>query len=140
MTEVNPKVTVIAINNNAGLMTNIVLTIMCSKVTVIEDPGQNNGVAQGLQGYYIDTQPGVGVPPIEPGGGAPPQASPSNLMTWLPNTNGQQGRAFEPIIFGGSDGRVHGGEGSYVGAQGTVVLQLRTNSENATNVLLEEWS
>src|ERR1035441_9861946 len=80
MTAVNPKVTIVAINNNAGLMTNIVLTIMCSKVTIIEDPGQNNGVAQGLQGYYIDTQPAVGVPPIEPGGGSPPQASPANLM------------------------------------------------------------
>jgi hypothetical protein len=140
MPNTNPKVTPIAINAQGGLMTNITLTIMASKVDVIEDPSLNNGVQQGLTGYYIDTQPGLGIPPIEPGGAPPPQANPQALQVWLPNSNGQTGAAFEPITFGGTDGRVHGGEGDYVGADGTVILQLTTNGQNAGGVLLREWA
>ena len=139
MTAVNPKVTSIPINAAGGLMTNITLTIMASKVEVMEDPAYNGGVPQGLQGYMIDTQPPQPTIPIELGGAAPPQASPDYLFTWLPNNNGQQGRAYQPIIFGGSDGRVHGGEGNYVGGEGTVVLQLTTASETSGGVLLVEW-
>jgi hypothetical protein len=139
MTAVNPKITNIPINALGGAMTNITLTIMASKVTVIEDPAYNNGAPQGLTGYYIDTQPPQPPIPIEPGGAAPPEASPANLQVWLPGSNGQTGRAFQPIIFGGTDGRVHGGEGNYVGAKGTVILQLTTNSANPGGIILEEW-
>jgi hypothetical protein len=129
MTQVNPKVSNIALNAKGGALTNITLTIMASKVEVIEDPNFNGGVQQGLTGFYIDTQP--------------PQStlipSPAQQQTWLPANNGQTGHAYEPIIFGGTDGRVHGGEGNYVGAQGTVILQLTTNSENPGGVLLVEW-
>ena len=135
----NPKVTVIAVNAVGGAMVNIALTMLASKVEVMEDPSQNNGALQGLTGYYIDTQPPQPTIPIELGGAAPPQASPSNLQVWLPNSQGQQGRAYEPIIFGGTDGRVHGGQGDYVGGQGTVILQLTSNGA-ATNVLLTEWA
>jgi hypothetical protein len=140
MAEVNPKRTNVAINAKGGAMTNITLTIMASKVTVIEDPSYNGGVQQGLTGYYIDTQPAVGTPPTQPPGVVPPQASPPNLQVWLPNSNGQQGSTYEPIIFGGDAGRVHGAYGNYVGANGTVILQLTTNSENAGGIILEEWS
>ena len=129
MGEVNPKITQVPINGSGGGLTNIVLTIMASKVEVQEDPSVNTGAPQGLQGYYIDTPPGVAVP----------TPSPAGLMTWLPNTAGQTGRAYQPIIFGGSDGRVHGGEGNYVGAQGTVVLQLKSLSPTATQILLVEY-
>jgi hypothetical protein len=139
MTAVNPKVTSIPINAQGGLMTNIALTIMASKVEVMEDPAYNNGILQGLQGYMIDTQPGVSTPPIENPQAAPPQASPSYLFTWLPNNNGQEGRAYEPIIFGGQDGRTHGAYSDFVGAQGTTILQLTTNGPNAGAVLLVEW-
>jgi len=140
MAAVNPKVTNIAINAQGGAMTNIVLTIMCSKVEVIEDPSYNGGVPQGLQGYYMDTQPGLPSPAvIAPIGQAPPAASPANLQTWLPNNNGQIGKAYEPIIFGGTDGRVHGAYSDFVGAQGTTILQLTTNSPDAGGVLLVEW-
>ncbi len=139
MTAVNPKITNIALNGNGGALKNIPLTIMASKVRVSEDPAQNNGVAQGLQGYIIDTQPPQPTVPVEPGGAAPPQASPANLQVWLPNTAGQNGPGFQPIVFGGSDGRVHGGEGNYVGANGTVILQLQSASPTATGIILEEW-
>ncbi len=139
MAAMNPKVTNIPIGAKGGPMKNIVLTIMASKVVISEDPSYNGGQLQGLTGYYIDTQPPQQVVPIEPGGAAPPNASPATLQVWLPNTNGQVGRAYEPIIFGGSDGRVHGGEGDYVGGTGTVILQLTTNSENAGGVIMEEW-
>jgi hypothetical protein len=139
MTLVNPKITNIPINALGGAMTNIVLTIMCSKAEVMEDPAYNNGVPQGLTGYYIDTQPGLPTPPIEPGGAAPPQASPANLQVWLPNNNGQIGRAYEPIIFGGPDGRTHGAYSEFVGAQGTTILQLTTSTQNGGGVILVEW-
>lgn len=139
MAQINPKITNIAINAKGGNMTNITLTILASKVEIMEDPALNNGVPQGLTGYYIDNQPPQPSIPIMPGGVAPPQASPSNLQVWLPATNGQNGRAYQPIIFGGQDGRVKGGESDYVGAQGTVVLQLTTNSPTAGGIVLVEW-
>ncbi len=130
MTEVNPKITNIAINALGGGFTDIVLTIMASKVEVMEDPALNNGAAQGLTGYYVDTQPGASPPPAN---------SPNVLQSWLPNTNGQQGRAYQPIIFGGVDGRVHGGLGNYVGAQGTIILRLTTSSALPGGIILTEW-
>ena len=143
MATFNPKVTKIAINASGGLWTPIPLTIMASKVRVHEDPAYNGGVFQGLTGYFVDTQPpqpAAVASPWNPVDGVPPGASPAAQFTWLPNNNGQEGPAYEPISFGGSEGgRVHGGDGDYVGAQGTVVLWLTTNSENAGGVLLEEW-
>lgn len=135
----NPKITNIAINAKGAAMTNITLSIMASKVTITEDPSYNGGQLQGLTGYYIDPTPPQPTIPIEPAGIAPPQATPANLQVWLPNSNGQVGRNFEPIIFGGTDGRVHGGQGDYVGGTGTVILQLTTNSINAGGVIVEEW-
>jgi len=122
------------------VMVNIMLTMMASKVLVMEDPSVNNGVPQGLQGYYIDTQPPQPAIPIEAGGAPPPQATPQGLQVWLPQTTGQEGPAYQPIILGGTDGRVHGGEGDYVGAQGLVVLQLQSYSETPSQVLLLEWA
>lgn len=140
MATLNPRVTQIAINANTGLMTNIPLTMMASKVLVMEDPSVNNGVPQGLQGYYIDTQPPQPTIPVENPVAPPPQATPQALQVWLPQTSGQQGPAYQPIILGGQDGRVHGGEGEYVGAEYTVVLQLQSYTETATQVLLYEWA
>lgn len=129
MAQINPKVTNIAINAMGGAMTLVAGTTMSSKVQVIEDPSYNAGQQQGLQGYYLD-------PTSNP---ANPTKSPANLQTWLPNSAGQQGQAYEPIVFGGPDGRVHGDLGQYTGAQGTPLLYLTTNSGNAGGVLLVEW-
>lgn len=141
MAAVNPRITNVAVPAAGSVPVNIVLNQTDSKVTVMEDPAYNNGAAQGLTGYYIDTQPGVTVPaPIAFAQGVPPNASPAALQVWLANNNGQTGRAYQPIIFGGQDGRQHGAYSGYVGAQGTVILQLTSNSELATGVIIEEWS
>jgi len=127
----NPKVTSIPIPAAGGVPVAITLTIMASKVTVQEDPAYNTGAGQGLQGYYVDTQPPQANPPVP---------SPATLFVWLANTAGQIGRAYQPIIFGGADGRVHVALGKYVGAEGTVILLLTSKSANPSAVLLEEWS
>lgn len=127
--QVNPKVTNIAIGAMGGAMTLIAGTILASKVEVMEDPSFNEGVQQGLQGYYMNPNSNH----------ANPTRDPANLQTWLPNSAGQQGRAYEPIIFGGADGRVHGGLGNYTSAQGTPLLELTTNSGNAGGIILVEW-
>lgn len=129
MPQTNPKVTNIAINNKNGEGTVIATTILASKVQVMEDPALNAGVAQGLAGFYLDPNSSHA---------APTKDNP-NAQVWLPNSAGQQGQAYEPIIFGGADGRVHGGEGLYVGALGTPLLLLTTNSATAGGVLLVEW-
>jgi hypothetical protein len=124
----NPKVTSIAINAKGGALTPITMTIVASRVEVMEDPASNGGVQQGLTGFYTDTQPATGNPNVGP------------QMVWLPNNQGQVGRAYEPIIFGGQDGRVKGGEGRDVGSDGTIVLRLTSNGGAPCNVLLAEWA
>jgi hypothetical protein len=127
--QTNPKVTNIAINAKGGAMTLIAGTIPASKVLVQEDPAYNAGVQQGLTGYILD-------PTSDP---SAPTPTPAGIQVWLPNSAGQQGPAFEPIVFGGTDGRVHGGEGGYTGGEGTPYLNLTTNSATAGGVLLVEW-
>lgn len=131
MSQTNPKTTQITLNGSGGAYVDIKTTIPCSKVEVQEDPTKNAGTAQGLQGYYLDPDSNHAAPAVDP-------AIPGQQV-WLPNSAGQLGRAYQPIIFGGSDGRVHGGEGNYVGAQGTPLLRLRSNSATATGILLVEW-
>lgn len=128
--QTNPKITNIAINNNAGGFTLISGTKMSSKVMVMEDPALNAGVAQGLQGYYMDPNSN-GNPQRDKGGNNAPVQ-----QTWLPNSAGQTGPAYEPITF---EDRVHGGLGLYTSADGTPLLQLRTNSATAGGVILAEW-
>lgn len=127
--QVNPKITKIPLNATGGVMTLIVCTIQASRVEIIEDPNYNAGVQQGLTGYRMDPNSTQ----------ANPARDAAGLFIWLPNGNGQQGEAFEPIIFGGDKGRVHGAFGEYVGAAGTPILQLTTNSANAGGILLAEW-
>lgn len=126
--DTNPKVTAIALNGSAGLFTDIPLTIMASKVEVMEDPSVNSGAAQGLTGFYTDTQPASGFP------------NQGTQQVWPAQTAGQRGSAFQPIVLGGRDGRVEGGHGDYVGAQGTIVLRLKSFSPTATQILLSEWA
>ena len=129
MPQVNPKVTNVAIKANGAGFTLIACSILASKVEVMEDPAYNNGAAQALQGYYMD--------PDSPHA-APTKDNP-NLQTWLGQATGGVGQGFQPIKFGGSDGRVHGGEGLYVGAAGTPLLLLESYSANATGVIVTEW-
>lgn len=125
-----PKITNIPINAVGGAMTLIAGTILSSKVEVMEDPAYNNGAGQGLTGFYMDPDSNHADPAVNP-------VTPAQQV-WLPNGTGGYGRAYQPIIFGGSDGRVHGGEGLYVAAEGTPLLNLTSNGA-AGGVLLVEW-
>lgn len=128
MANSNPRVIPIAINGSDGPLIDIVLTMMASRVRVQEDPSYNNGALQGLTGFYVDTQPASGYANVGP------------QKVWLANDNGQVGPAYEPIEFGGDGGRVHGGEGEYVGGAGTVILRLKMNGANAGGILLEQFA
>lgn len=130
MPQTNPKVTNIAINNNAGALTLIAGTKVSGKVMVMEDPALNAGVAQGLAGFYMDPN-SKGNPQRDKGGNNAPVQ-----QVWLPNSAGQTGQAYQPIVF---EGRVHGAFGLYAAADGTPLLQLRSNSATASGVLLVEW-
>ena len=143
MSQTNPKVSNVAVNAIGGAPVLIRLSILASKVSVQEDPSLNAGVAQGLTGYYLDPDvilptAFIAAPTLAAAIAGGLLANP-NLQVWLANSVGQQGQAYQPITFGGSDGRVHGGEGGYVGAQNSGVLLLTSNSATATGVLLVEW-
>lgn len=131
MPQMNPKTTAIAVPaKGAANFALIAMTIMAGTVEIIEDPSVNAGVAQGLTGFYMDPD-SKGNPQVDP-----------NLPTsqvWLPNSAGQTGRAYQPIRFGGEYGRVHGAFGNTVGADGTPLLKLQSNSATPTQVLLVEW-
>jgi hypothetical protein len=128
MPQTNPKVTNIALNAKGGAFTLIAGTKMSSKVEIMEDPATAGGDQQGLTGYIMD-----------PNSKGNPTPSNPNIQVWLPNSAGQVGWAYEPIIFGGDSGRVHGAYGLYTGADGTPYLQLTTNSGAAGGILLVEW-
>lgn len=143
MSQTNPKVTNIAIAAKAGAWTLIIGTILAGKVQVIEDPATNAGTQQGLTGYYLDPNATLSAaflanPTLAVARANGYLANP-NIQVWLPNGQGQSGQAFEPIIFGGADGRMHGELGGYSSAQGTGILMLTTNSGTAGGVLLVEY-
>lgn len=130
MPQTNPKVTNIALNNNAGALVTIAGTKLSGKVMVMEDPALNAGVPQGLQGFYMDPN-SKGAPVQDKGGNNAPVQ-----QVWLPQTSGQAGQAYQPIVF---EDRINGAHGAYAGADGTPLLSLRSNSATATGVLLVEW-
>jgi hypothetical protein len=131
MPQVNPKTTKVALNGSGGAYVDIALTILASKAEIQEDPNLNAGTAQGLTGFYLDPDSSHAAPAVDPAN--------DTVNQWLPNTTGQNGRAYQPIIFGGMDGRVDGGKGNYVGAAGTPLLRIRSSSATATGILLVEW-
>ena len=124
-----PRVTNVAVPASGAAPVLIKLSMLASKVEVTEDPSYNAGVAQGLKGYYMDPTAPASVPAM----------SNPNLQVWLPNTAGQRGQGFQPIVFGGEDARVHGGKGDYVGGQNSAVLQVTSATATATGVIVTEW-
>lgn len=126
-----PKITNIPINALGGAETLIAGTTLSSKVEIMEDPSYNAGALQGLSGYYMDPDSDQAAPALDP--------SAPGKQVWLGVATGGRGRAFQPIIFGGEDARVSGGQGLYAAAQGTPLLRLTTNSVNPGGVLLVEW-
>jgi hypothetical protein len=134
----NPKVTKIAVNGSGGAAVIVRCTIMASYAEIQEDPSLNAGVAQGLVGQRLDPFTGVG----------------TVTETWEPNTQGQEGEAFQPITFG-DPRRIHGAFGDYIGqggsggapetpgkppSLGTPLVSLKSLTATATGILLKEWS
>lgn len=134
MPQINPKVTNIAVPVTGADPVIIVGTMMASKVEIQEDPALNAGTAQGLAGYYMDPDSNHAAPARDLGGNAAPVK-----QNWLANTQGQIGQAYQPIVFGGADGRVHGAFGNYTSAPGTPLLSLNSLTATATGILLVEW-
>lgn len=140
MPQVNPKVTLVAINNDAGAFTVIRLTTWAKYLTIDEDKTQNGGLLQGLQYNLLDpfaqsTDITAGAVPTPPDylldNGSAPQIAVGdsryvNSMTTAPLGNP------------GSAGNVDSPGGT--ATLGTPILQVRTASANATKVIVREYA
>lgn len=139
MPQINPKRTLVAINNNAGAFTTIRLTVWAKYVEVDEDLSQNAGAKQGLQYYELD--PFAQSSAILTGAqgpfvaGATPIGTPE--VTLGDKHNVHSGTAL-PMGNPGSAGNIEvpGGQATL----GTPILALRTNSANPTNVIVTEYA
>lgn len=143
MPQTNPKVTNIAVPAKGNGFALIAGTILSGKAQVMEDPAYNNGAQQGLYGYYLDptailSAAFIAAPTLAAARANGYLANP-NAQVWLPNGAGAQGQGYEPITFGGADGRVHGAYGGYAAAQNQGLLLLSSNSATAGGILLTEW-
>lgn len=139
MQQLNPRITLVAINGSGGAETIIRLTGFTIYMEIEEDPSYNAGTAQGLQGHYLDPANST-------------VANPAANQVWLANTDGQEGVAFQPIKFGEKRrGHSHAtplGHGGSNGkpfspglppALGTPMVSLKSNSATATGVIVKEW-
>ncbi len=139
MSQLNPSRRLVAINNDAGAFTVIRLTTWAKYVEIDEDPTQNAGAKQGLQynaldpfvqsaeivnppaAYLVTPVTPVGTPELTFG-----DKIHINDLTFAPL--GNPGSGGDPV-------------GPGAGASlGTPLVQLRTNSANATNVIVTEYA
>jgi hypothetical protein len=146
---VNPKVTNIAVPAVGGGFVAINLTLAAtSRCMVEEDPNLNAGVAQGLEGYYVD--PAIATTAVmnslaNQTAGAQLAAlqamgalKPNVLQKWLTTSGNIGTQSHQPIQFGDWLAR-HLGYGEYIGCQGDCILLLTSLTSTATGVLLVEW-
>jgi len=153
MPQTNPKRTWYPINGSAGLFTVIRLTTFAKFVDIIEDPGVEAGIAQGLQYNALDpfarssnitanaqpTPPAVG---IAPGNYAPyPAVSGTSVsapqLTFGDKHNIHSGTE-APLGNPGSAGNVDSPGGT--ATLGTPLVQLLSATTQATGVIVSEWS
>lgn len=144
MPQVNPKRTLYAINNDAGAFTVIRLTTWAKYLAIYEDASQNAGAAQGLQYRALDpfaqsadidenSQPAAPNYFI-----APASTDPSKPEVEFGDKFWRNGETTAPLGNPGSDGNVDSPGGQVT--LGTPIVEIRTNSANATNVIVEEWA
>jgi hypothetical protein len=150
---VNPKVTNVPVPGG-GVFVPIVLTLAAtSRAMVEEDPNYNAGVAQGLQGYYVD--PAVATAAVMATLATATSAQllaalqaysvpvlgaaikPNVEQYWMTTTGNIGTQSHQPIQFGDWLGR-HLGYGEFIGNQGDCILLL-TSKQAATGILLVEW-
>ena len=147
MPQTNPKRTLYAINNDAGAFTTIRLSTFAIYVEVIEDQSQNGGQQQGLQYYALDpfaqsanilaNAEGPFVAPAGGPGGAQADGTPVIPQIKFGDQHQIHSVSAQPLGAPGSAGNVDVPGG--VITLGTPLLAVRTNSGNATNVLVTEY-
>ena len=145
MSQSNPKITYVALNNNAGVFTVIRLSTFAKYVEIVEDPGVNAGVGQGLQGNILDpfaqsANITAGMVPAAAGAGVWP--APVAADGWAPQITFGARHALGdwpglPIGNPGSAGNVDNPGGTPT--LGTPLCQLRSNTATATQVIVREW-
>lgn len=160
MPQTNPKYTTYALNSSTGAFTVIRLTTFAKYVEIFEDPNVNGGVQQGLQYNNLDpfalssnitlnSQPPAPDFGIVLAFGAPPGQGTAG--TTPPG-------AFQPQLTFGDEHNVHSGKEAPLGnpgsggapstpgipngapSLGTPIVQLRSNSATATQVVVREWA
>ena len=154
-----PKVTNVAVPAN-GAFVAITLTFpQTSRAAIEEDPNLNAGVAQGLEGYYLD--PAIASPllmaqyaglpagQVVTAGGVLLNGAQVAQLTALggllsteqywPAAGAATGPAYQPIQLGDWL-RIHAGFGEWIAAQGAGVLLLTSKSATPTGIVLAEWN
>jgi hypothetical protein len=139
MPQVNPKRTVVAINGDAGNFVTIRLTTWAKYVEVDEDPSVNGAVKQGLQ--YNPLDPFVQSSQIQnvPAAFLETPVTPAGTpeLTFGDRYHVNDGHT-APLGNPGSGGDPVGpGAGP---ALGTPLVQLRSNSATATQVIVTEYA
>jgi hypothetical protein len=149
MPAVNPKRTFTALNNNAGAFTVIRLTTWAKYVRIKEDPAYQSGdpaAGQGLQGNYLD--------PFAQSANITKGMTPAVAGDAVFVANASIEGGVEPVIEFGSRHALSDGKGMPLGnpgsdgnidvpggqvTLGTPLIQLRSNSANATGIIIEEY-
>lgn len=141
MAQSNPKVSVVPINNDAGAFTVIRLTTWAKFVEFLEDPSQNAGAQQGLQynlldPFAISSNITANAEPTPPAYLVAPAQTAGVVELELGDKYHVQSKSTKPLGAPGSDGNVDvpGGQVTL----GTPLIQVRTNSANATNLIVRE--
>lgn len=147
MPSVNPKRRFIPLNNNAGAFTVIRLTTWAKYVKIEEDPAyQAGGNGQGLQGNYLD--------PFANSANITANMVPAVAGGAVFVANNSIDGGVEPQIEFGSKHALSSGCGPVLGnpgsggnvdlpggqpTLGTPLIQLRSNSANATGIIVSEY-
>lgn len=132
----NPKRQFVALNGSAGALTVIRLSCMAYYVEIVEDPAVNAGVAQGLQGNYMDPFDGS----LSPAAGTTswlPPTLPNTPQITLGNQHHYPGQGGEILGNGGSGGQLDTPGGSV--RLGTPIVTLKSKTATATQVIVSEW-
>lgn len=150
--QTNPSVRYIPLNNNTGAMTIIRCSIPCGYMEIEEDSSVNDGTMQGLQGNLLDPftaapDPAVGEAVWLPSSATYPKG---DYPIAIGDPRHDHGAQFFPIGNGGSgtytDTRspnpqnCPAGPGYQNPSLGTPIIQLRSNSATATQVIVREWA
>jgi hypothetical protein len=147
MPQTNPKRTWYPLNGNGGAFTVIRLTTWAKYVEIAEDPAQNAGVGQGLQGNYLD--------PFAQSGNITAGMSPAGAGGAVFAVNAALAGGLEPPLNFGDKHNIHSGTEAPLGnpgsagnvdnpggqaTLGTPLIQLRSNTATPTGIIVSEYA